>query len=87
MKLDIVNCLNRDRLDYAIRMIGKNKIDYILMNSRTRFDLIGVDSPMVSYIGYEAVYSKYNEIPIAIFEGLPYGEVQFVNDVENGVEL
>ena len=86
MKLEIIRKLNLDILDYEINKIGTQNISYIVMASDTRKELAS-RGVTVSYVGrldysVESFYTKYNDIPIAIFEGLKYGEIELVKTLE-----
>lgn len=82
MKLDILNCVNTDRLDYAIHEIGKERIAYLVMSTKTHVD-ISVLNHDIGYIGPGGkAYHKYKGIKVALFDGLPYGEVDIVAEIE-----
>ena len=82
MKLEIVRKLNLSILDYEIKQVGREKINYILMNSDTQKTLAS-SGVTVSYMANAEHYcTKYNDIPIAIFEGLKYGQMEIVKTVE-----
>lgn len=82
MRLDISHILNIDKLDWAISSIGKENIAYIIMSDKTSHDLaIGRDGAC-NYLGGSGYYLKYREVPIAVCERLPYGEVEFAKLVK-----
>lgn len=92
MRLEIIRKLNLDILDYEIKRIGIENISYIVMASDTRKELAS-RNVIVSYIGREQdglitslnSYHYYlDNVPIAIFEGLKYGEIELVKTVEEG---
>lgn len=87
MRLDISHILNVDKLDWAIRSIGKENIDYMVMSEKTRHDLaIGRDGAC-NYIGASGYYFKYRDVQIAVCERIPYGEVEFVKLIKEGKEI
>lgn len=87
MRLDISHILNVDKLDWAIRKIGKENIAYIVMSEKTSYDLaIGRDGAC-NYQGGNGYYLKYRDVPIAVCERLPYGEVEFVKMVKEDKEI
>lgn len=87
MRLDISHILNVDKLDWAISSIGKENIAYIVMNERTRYDPEMGRGGACIYQGESGYYLKYHDVPIAICERLPYGEVEFVKLIKEGEEI
>ena len=84
MRLDISHILNVDKLDLAIRSIGKENIAYIVMSEKTGHDLaIGRDGAC-NYQGGSGYYLRCRDVAIAVCERLPYGEVEFVKLVKEG---
>lgn len=87
MRLDISRILNADKLDWGIRKVGKQNIAYAVMSEKTSHDLaIGRDGAC-NYLGGSGYYLQYHEVPIAICERMPYGEVELVNRIEEDVEI
>ena len=87
MRLDISYILNIDKLDLAIRSVGKENIDYMVMSKKTCHDLaIGRDGAC-NYQGVSGYYLKYRDISVAVCERLPHGEVEFVKLVKECEEI
>lgn len=80
MIVDIVSNINPEKLDYAIKQIGKKDIAYIVMSSKTKHDLAVNNVDVISWLSgdNDSSYATYKAIPIAIYEGLRYGEVDIV---------
>lgn len=83
MKLEIIRKLNLDILEYEIKQVGREKISYILMNSDTRKTLASSGATVSYMANAEHYYTKYSDIPIAIFDGLKYGEIELVKTIDN----
>lgn len=87
MRLDISHILNVDKLDWAIRSIGKENIAYIVMSEKASHDIaIGRDGAC-NYQGGIGYYLRYRDVVIAVCERIPYGEVEFVKLVKEGEEI
>jgi hypothetical protein len=87
MRLDISHILNVDKLDWAINRIGKENIAYIIMSEKTSHDLaIGRDGAC-NYLGGSGYYLRYHDVPIAVCERVPYGEVEFVERMIEDKEI
>ncbi len=86
MRLDISHILNVDKLDWAINRFGKETA-YIVMSEKTSHDLaIGRDGAC-NYLGGSGYYLRYHDVPIAVCERVPYGEVEFVERMKEDKEI
>lgn len=92
MQLNISRSINQEKLDYAIKQIGKQEIAYLVMSSETKHDLAicysaGIPK-VINYMTHEDnYYAIYDDqIPIAICEKLPYGTVDIVENIEARIE-
>lgn len=84
MYIEAMTGINTDLLDSVISMIGKNDILYLVMSSKTRLTLVSGNRDCVSYMcGNGEKSTRYRGIPIAIYEGLPYGDIEFVTETKN----
>ena len=81
MVLEIITKINCDLLDFEIKRIGKEHICYLVMNSRTALELASNGKTVAYMAGKDSSYRKYFDIPIAIFDGLNYGEVELVKAI------
>ena len=84
MYIEAMTRINTDLLDSVISMIGKNDILYLVMSSKTRLTLASGNRDCVSYEGADGTnYTKYRDIPITIYEGMMYGDIEFVTETKN----
>lgn len=82
MMLDIMRKLNLNLLDCVIAEVGKNNISYIVMSENTRKVLASGNERSMNYMSDSGSYTKYRDLPIAIYNGIVFGEVELVADVK-----
>lgn len=76
MKLQVINHVDIESFEKGIT---KTKPDYIIMNEQTKIEIAcHSNGYLVTYNGN--IY-RYRQYPIAIYNGIPDGEVVFVKEV------